>query len=160
MSDLTDLYPEQLKEALCRNGVWNQHSFTHIVASMFYCRPSRWLYLNMSIADHMVKTYTQLINICDEYADANDYPWIKTKLKDIIWVDFKEFYDTLARLVRDNTKKIPFDEHDKNLINTLVALWIQVSAFPDERDSSLFADNTNNMQISKQPFRIPSTIYR
>lgn len=136
MSDLTDINPGDLKRSLCRNGVWKQDSFTHIVTTMFHYRPSRWVNKDMFSGVYMMAhRYAELVDMACEYADAMAYPWMKTKLKDIVWVDFKGFYDTLAQLIHDGTKEMPFDTHDEEMMSMLAGIWVKVGTFTDDRAS-------------------------
>lgn len=131
MSDLTDIDPGCLKGSLCRNGVWNQDSFTHIATTMFYYRPSRWLYQDVFTSRDMAHKYTQLVHMACQYADDMAYPWMKTKLKDIVLVDFKGFYNILAQLIRDKIKKMPFTTYDEELMSMLAGIWVKVGTFTD-----------------------------
>ena len=158
MSDLTHINPADIKSSLFRNGVWNQNSFTHIATAMFYYRPSRCLYISIADADDTMRVYSELIDIACEYADALGYPWMNTKLKDIVWVDFKGFYDTLAHIVRDNIKEMPLSAHDKELMSMLAAIWVKVGTFSDEHDITPLVANENKMQMPKQPFGIPPAV--
>lgn len=158
MSDFMEVSPTDLKRLLYRDGAWNQNAFTRIVAVMFYYRPSRCLYIPMADAVHTIRAYSELIDMACEYADALGYPWMKTKLKDIAWVDFKGFYDALAQLVRDNIKKMPLSAHDGELISALAAIWVKVGTFTDDHDITPLVADENKWKIPRQPFRIPSAV--
>ncbi len=144
----SDPNPEQLKQALCRDGVWHQNSFTFITRAMHGCRPALCLYYDARYhADRRsnMNNYENLIDMACEYTDAMNYPWIKTKLKNIVWVYFREFYDTLAHLVRDNIKKMPLSAHDQELMNALATIWVKVGTFTDEHDITPLVANENKM---------------
>ena len=138
MSDFTHVRPYELKRSLCPGKVWSQDSFTHIVTAMFSDRPSLCLYApNAATAEHIMHVYAEFVRMGCEFADTAGYPWMKTKLKDIVWVDFKGFYDTLTRLVCEGIRKMPFDEHDKELMSLLAAIWIKVGTFTDDAQSHI-----------------------
>jgi len=127
---MLSMMPEQLKESLCHDGVWEQDSPTHIAVVMAYHRPARCLYADVP-TQRTIRIYVELVHMYCEYADSTGYSWMKGKLKEIVWVDFKGFYDVLAQLIRDNVKKMPFDDHDKELMGELASVWAEVGTFPD-----------------------------
>lgn len=130
-----DSNAEELKQSLYRNGVWHQDSFTFIAAAMYACRPSLCLHHHVQYRTHSLsnmENYENLIDIACEYADAMSYPWIKTKLKDIVWVDFRGFYNTLTQLIHEGKKNLPFDNIVSSLINDLAAIWMKIGIFPDD----------------------------
>ena len=82
-----DPNPEQLKKSLCNGSIWHENSFTFIAAAMYSHRPSLYLYHNIIYHTdgrlHM-KDYENLVDMACGYADDMGYPWMKTKLKQIV----------------------------------------------------------------------------
>lgn len=148
-----DSNPRELKQSLCRDGVWHQDSFTFIAAAMYACRPSLCLHRNIPYLIYgrsNMEDYECLVDTACEYAEAMSYPWIKTKLKDIVWVDFRGFYNTLAQLVCEGKKSLPFDNVVKYLMNDLAAIWMKVGIFPDDYHvaSTVMDDKTIKRSIT------------
>ena len=135
-----DSNAEELKQSLCRNGAWHQDSFTFIAAAMYMCRPSLCLHRKITYRIYRrssMKDYADLVDIACEYADAMSYPWMKTKLKNIVWVDVKGFYNTLAQLVCEGKKNLPFDNITSSFLDDLATIWVKVGTFPDYWDTTL-----------------------
>jgi hypothetical protein len=148
-----DSNPKELKQSLCRDGVWHQDSFTFIAMAMHVCRPALCLYheIHYNKNGHLhMRDYENLVDMACKYADDMSYPWMKTKLKHIVWVDFTEFYNTLARLVCEGKNSLPFDKIDSSLMTDLATIWVKVGTFSDDcyAASTVINDETIKRSIT------------
>lgn len=134
MPHIIDFTTRQLKQSLLHDGQWHPDSFKIIVVEMFKCRPSLYVYHNNFYSrdnQYNMDTYANLLDLACEYVDTLGYPWMKAELKHIVWFDFKGFYDTLAQLVSDGRKNLPFGEIEISLMVALAAIWVKVGTFSE-----------------------------
>ena len=124
----SDVTPQEFRNSFYKQGVWHRDTFTLAAVVMFESQPAFCLHGHTQTD---ITRYQEFVRIACEYGDAMDDLLIKSKLKAIVWIDIKKFYDTLANLVCMGKKTLPFDENDIKLFAAVAEIWTEVGIFHD-----------------------------
>ncbi|GEM_PF-5966036 len=112
------------KKVLFRNGQWDKDSFRLIVTAMFEYRPAIYLY---KYAHAAIQTYHDLLKLACEYVETPEYLDKRKNLRELVWIDIKSFYQTLANMLHENPL---LSEPHFELLSSVAIIWARVAYFP------------------------------